>query len=143
MQDTCLSAGSYTSSPESQPRPQRCDVLRLARVFLLGLEQRRGHQQTPVEQLPFGADFDRLVLLRPEDLVRIAVERGRQATILRAGAIEFGADRVRRRRIGRIDAAIRQRLQRQAEVEVRHAVLLLLRARTCSARCSPYRSRWP
>ena len=97
------------------------DVLRLARVFLLGLEQRRRHQQMPVEQLPLGADLDRLVLFRPENLIRIAVEGSGRGRHMRAGAVEFGAHRVRRRRIGDIDAAVRHRLQRQAEVEVRHA----------------------
>ena len=81
-------------------------IFRDSRAFSFSVwNNAAGHQQTPVEQLPFGADLDRLVLFRPEDLVGIAVQRRRQAAILRAGAVELGADRVRRRRIGDIDAA--------------------------------------
>ena len=48
--------------------PSRLMFCDSARVVLLGLEQRRRQQQVAVEQLPLGAEFDGLVLLRPEDL---------------------------------------------------------------------------
>ena len=44
-----------------------------------------------------------------------------------AGTIEFGADRVRRGRVGGVNAAVRQRLEGDAEIEVRQSVLLVLR----------------
>src|SRR5580693_201050 len=73
-----------------------------------------------VEQLPFVADLDRRILLRPEYLVRVAGDDGRQSAVVRAGAVKFSAYRVRRRRIGKIDAGYRDRLPRDAEVEIRH-----------------------
>ena len=115
-----------TARPPSRSRlPTFCASRALSFV---GLEQRRRQQQMAIEQLPFGADLDRLVLFRPEDLVVSAGEDRSEAAIGRAGAVEFGADRIRRRRIGDIDAAVRQRLQGQAEIEIRHPELRRLRA---------------
>src|SRR6185437_11478142 len=91
------------------------------RVVDIGLEQRSAHQQVAIEQLPLVADFDRGVLLRPEYLVRAAIDDGRESTVVRAGAVELGAHRIRRSRIGDIDAGDRQRLYRGAEIEVRHS----------------------
>src|SRR5438445_8690291 len=71
-----------------------------------------------IEQLPFGADFDGLVLLRPEDLIVAAGEGWIEAAIGRAGAVELSTDRVCRSRIGHIDAAVRQRFEREPEIEV-------------------------
>src|SRR6266702_7806181 len=81
-----------------------------------------------IEQFPLGPKLDRLVLLGPEDLVRAAVENRRNAAIGRARAVKLGTHRIRRRRISRIDTAVRQRLQRYTEVEVRQPELGALRA---------------
>jgi hypothetical protein len=47
-----------------------------------------------IEQLPLVADFYRLVLLRPEDLVGGAIEDRRETAVGRARAVEFGSDRI-------------------------------------------------
>ena len=99
----------------------------LACVFLVGLEQRAGHQQALVEQLPFGADFNRLVQFGAEDLVGIAVQHRREPAILRGDTVQFGADRVRRRGVGRIDTGVRQRLVDNAEVVIRQPEIRRLR----------------
>src|SRR5690242_9060094 len=72
-----------------------------------------------IEQLPLGADLDRLVLFGSKDLGVAAIEDRRETAIGGAGAIEFSAYRVCRRRISDIDAAVRLRLEGEAEIEVR------------------------
>ena len=56
-------------------------IHRLTRIGDVGLEQRAAHEQVPVEQFPLVADFDRRVLLRPEDLVRTTVDDRGKSTV--------------------------------------------------------------
>src|ERR1700740_1801813 len=86
-----------------------------------------------IEQFPFVAYLDRRVLHWPEYLVRIAVDDGRQSSVIRAGAVNFGTHRIRRRRIGNVDGGNRKRLQRETQVEVRHPKLPGLRPKGACA----------
>ena len=85
-----------------------------------------------IEQLPFRAELDRLVLFGTEDLRQVAGGNRGEAAIGRAGTVEFRTNRIGGGRIGHIDAAIRQRLQREGQVEVRKPELRrLLTIRFC------------
>ena len=79
-----------------------------ARIADVGVEQRGRRQQMAVEQFPFGADFRRLASTGPK--IWLIGDVGLQAAVIGRCAVEFGADRIGRRAVGRIDAGDRQRL---------------------------------
>ena len=56
----------------------------LARIVLLGMEQRSSHQEVAIEQFPLGADLGSLVALGPKDH---AARHG--STVIRRGAVEL------------------------------------------------------